>query len=107
MVYDLFLDIGLWQTHPNDDIPKCGGVYALLIMSRLSEIYEVLYVGSSKNLKQRISSHELLINHRKGTSSTKYKICFIPIENYREYEKAAIRKYQPLANIHHNSGENG
>lgn len=98
MIYKSFLDYGLWKSSGIDDIPNSPGVYIILARIPGEIRYEVYYIGSSSDLRRRLSGHEVL----KGFGqTTKIRIHFLEIGNYKEYEVAMIQKYSPLANVHH------
>ena len=85
-----------------DVFPKEAGVYLF------STNEEVIYVGSSKNLYQRISVHKTAI--KKGSEhrykqdlynylqSNKFTVEFKTTDNYRQLEQELIEKYHPKYN---------
>ncbi len=104
MIYDTFLQLEYWHTVGIDIIPQEPGIYMILGMTANSWHYEVFYIGSSANLFKRLKNHEILRSFRNSYSETgtSVKVHFLPIEDHIEYEKAAIKKFGPLANIKHN-----
>lgn len=81
-------------------IPNTPGVYFIVSWKfdndNKKSIYDILYIGSAKNLKQRYTRHEVM-------RALKYhydflKFYFIEIDNQLEHEKKLIKKYQPKYN---------
>lgn len=93
-----------WKT-PNtydsenySEVPNTSGVYILTFTSikKNNVKYNILYVGSAKNLKQRYNRHEV-----KRVLSEIYgyiQFYFIEEVNYRDVEKHLIKLIQPKFN---------
>jgi excinuclease UvrABC nuclease subunit len=88
-------------------VPKSGGVY--LIVSHIyhfglipSGEYEILYVGSSKNLYNRYSSHNLLRELKEKYIYIHFY--FYECDNHYEIEKKLIKRIKPKYNVHHKNG---
>lgn len=87
------------------EVPKKSGVYFFVApyyhdyVSLIggSEYYEIIYIGSSKNLFNRYNNHEL---RRKNIFDLKFY--FIESENYYEDEIKLIKYFQPIYNYKHN-----
>ena len=87
-----------------DTFPKVAGVYLF------SSNGEVIYVGSSKNLYQRMVSHRKCI--RKGgdhgykqdlyqyLQSNPFTVEFQLTDNYRQLEQELVEQYHPRYNSH-------
>ena len=88
-----------------DSFPKEAGVYLFKIGN------EVIYIGSSKNLYQRMAKHRSNIrkggNHN-GTSKQElyqflqknhFTVEFQTTDNYRQLEQKLIEQYHPKYNI--------
>lgn len=80
------------------ELPKSKGVY-LLVSTTFGEkecFYEVLYVGSSKNLINRYKNHEV---KRELQEIYDYiQFYFKEVENHFEVEKSLIKQIQPEYN---------
>ena len=79
--------------------PTKAGVYIIVRpIMELSRIvhYEVLYVGSASNIKQRYDRHEVrrILNIVYGYIQFYFKV----VENYKKEEIALIKKYHPKFN---------
>lgn len=84
------------------DFPKESGVYYIISDD------EIIYVGSSKNLKNRFAKHLDSIRHADKATSQKelyqflsenpFTVEFQLEENYREKEQELIDKYHPRFN---------
>ena len=84
------------------DLPKSSGVY----LFKVNE--EIIYIGSSKNLYQRMTNHKSCIN--KGSNgghktdfyqflqSNQFKVEFQITDNYKQLEQELIEKYNPKYN---------
>ena len=70
-------------------------------LRELVMIYEILYIGASKNLSQRYNSHEMLriLRDIYGCVQFYFKI---RKKNYMEYEKILIKQYNPKFNKQYN-----
>lgn len=80
--------------------PKGRGVYAIL-HSQDGCDFEIVYIGSSRHLKQRISGgHEIIKELKKIGGALQVRFFATPIPHTREPE--LIRLYQPRMNVNHN-----
>lgn len=89
------------------DFPQKSGVYCFVNMND-----EVIYVGSTKNIYDRMRGHRCNIKRGcNGTNSPKeqknlykflqnneFKVNFQIVENYTDLEKQFIEKYKPIFN---------
>lgn len=78
--------------------PRCG-VYIIVTSWWINKDrgYKVLYVGQSKNLKNRYENHEVI---KRAYEEYDYvQFYFMECDNHVEEEKKLIKKYQPLYNI--------
>ena len=98
------------NVHSWVDVSQCPppnepGVYFIYAsgVSCFGPWCELLYVGSTSNLKRRLSSHKIIREHK----STKLRITYSYAHDYSALEKEAIKRFAPLANIHHNSPNEG
>jgi excinuclease UvrABC nuclease subunit len=79
---------------------NCGGIY-YIVHPKLNPknrkiAYQILYIGSSANLKNRINNHD---KHSLLTKKYKYvEFYFKESDNFLEIEKQLIKKYQPKYN---------
>lgn len=71
-------------------LPVYSGVY--LAIDSGSRVW---YVGSSVNLRQRLTTHDKLDDFRENDATN---IAFIPTENYREEEAELITQFDPPLN---------
>lgn len=84
--------------------PKCAGVYAVLARNwpGTSGEEHIVYIGSAANVYKRVMNpnhiYRRLYSHVNGCLV--YTRTF-RTEDYREWEKAAIRQFRPLLNIQH------
>jgi excinuclease UvrABC nuclease subunit len=95
-----------WSTPDTYDrnykaIPECSGVYFLVhrdhnFLKSLKVKYKILYVGSSKNLKQRYRSHEVHRILREIFGDVVFY--FKETDNYIEEEKALIKQTEARFN---------
>lgn len=79
--------------------PTTSGVYLITVLhidSKNRGTYEIVYVGSAKNLLQRYGKHEVLRIVREDNQCVQFY--FKEVENYREVEKNLIRIIQPKYN---------
>lgn len=79
--------------------PQKPGVYLIVyptIGKKNKMEYEMLYAGSSSNLQQRYSSHEVL--RRIRSEYDYFQFYFIEHEQYRQIEKRLIKATQPKYN---------
>jgi len=94
-----------WKT-PNtydnnfSDLPNDSGIYCIVLPTPNYALqkyeYEILYVGSAKNLKVRYNKHEVM---RMLTRFYGYVQFYFKTEsNYRNVEKSLIKKIQPKYN---------
>lgn len=81
-------------------LPSGGGVYIISTFSNEDLTCEILYIGSAKNIKNRVQGHEILriLAHFYEYLRINFKEC----EPYREVEKGLIRRYRPRFNKAHN-----
>ena len=85
-------------------LPESRGVY-LLVHTYITDKprlrnHEILYVGSSTNLKERLRGHQTL---RFLKTQYEYVHCFFKeCDSYYEYEKKIIKEVKPKYNIQHN-----
>lgn len=91
-----------WLTEADQKPPKGPGVYAFVrfLFSGLTGQIEVLYVGSCKNLRVRISSHEMwvFLGHRYKD----FSVYFMPNDgDIFDLEKKLIVGLKPRHNRHH------
>lgn len=109
MIYETFLKLEYWHTLGVDPVPNASGIYMILAMTATSWHYEVYYIGSSSDLKKRIKNHEVLRSFANSECEIRssVKVHFLPIDNHLEYEIAAIKKFNPLANVQHNTHDEG
>lgn len=85
------------------DLPKESGVYWFKDVDG-----EVIYVGSSKNLKNRFAKHLDSIRHPEKTQSQKelynflsknsFTVEYLLEENYRQKEQELIDEFRPIFN---------
>ena len=93
-----------WQTH-EFGVPAVAGVYCVISYNLDTQKKELLYIGSSKNIRERLSkiAHPYNILYKKYRPSilltTKSKVC----SNYIKKEKELIKRLQPRYNILHKS----
>ena len=94
--------------------PEYSGVYAVCMMitterdadgRSLSRDHYVLYVGSSNNIKRRISNPSHPFHAARSEWGALGYIVYLrsfPCDNYKEREKQAIKLFRPPMNIQHN-----
>lgn len=86
-------------------IPKSSGIYFFCTPFYEDGILfgydkeQIIYIGSSKNLYNRYSSHSLKKQLRK---STKISFYFFETENYKQIEIELIKEIKPIFNIQYN-----
>ena len=76
------------------------GVYCVCTINQEKKV-SVQYIGSSKDIGKRLANnyHPYRIIYNKGfLTFIKYR----EVENYKELEKAMIKKIKPKYTIHHN-----
>lgn len=93
---------------PDDDvnysIPPMGpGVYCLEIFWDIwhhadKRPQDIIYVGSSSNLYNRSTAHEIIKNIRKSYPDSFVRFWFKPTAHFKRAEKRLIEKLQPLLN---------
>jgi excinuclease UvrABC nuclease subunit len=102
---DLILNNNQWLTpntyDKNFSFPdNSSGVYLLVntILSYTNKKVkrEILYVGSSSNLIERYSKHEVMRVLKKTHDYIQF--FFVKTENYKEIEKSLIKQIQPKHN---------
>jgi len=87
-------------------VPNSAGVYLLVVFNNLLEKNnlqiepEILYVGSSFNLKQRREKHEVKRQLQKFYSYIYFY--FKETNNYKDFEIELIKNIRPKFNIQHN-----
>ena len=85
------------DTKISKQLPESEGVYMLFGFTFAPYKQELLYIGRSSNLKNRINSHpiinEILYDY------DHYGVCFKETNDSIEYEKELINKYKPFYNI--------
>lgn len=79
------------------------GVYIFAIPIPPYTESEIVYVGSSKNLKKRLLGHEI----KKEIKRDFFKTYFFYCEDFISLEKSLIKKYSPRLNIKHNGKRPG
>lgn len=108
-----------WMKHAtysyiDDDfkLPTFSGVYAVTCIypgppfSRpMLGWLHVLYVGSAKNIAERVSHadhwYQRALRHFKKKRPFSVGLYVLPTTDYKIYEKSLIRSLRPLFNIHH------
>ena len=102
---DIFYKNG-WRTpnsYSNDyeEIPPEAGIYVLVNIDKSTNNEKILYVGMSKNLKNRLNSHQL--RKRLENEFDFIHIFFIRknAQILRKEEKNIIKKYNPPYNLQH------
>lgn len=76
--------------------PKRSGVYLLTFVDFKTQKYDILYVGSSKNLNNRYSTHSKITELQKIYHYIQFY--FKEVDNYIEVEKQLIKEIQPKYN---------
>lgn len=93
------MDLTTWETcifgHP-----ERSGVYAVCAKENSRSAEHVLYIGSTSNLRKRISSstHPYRIAFERFPVHVRFFEC----ENYKQIEIEMIKKYRPIMNTQHN-----
>lgn len=95
-----------WKT-PNtwgnnfDFPPNKPGIYMIVKpivdVKNLTVSFDILYVGSSRNLHKRYSNHEVLDKAKDEYGYVQFY--FIEKENHFEEEKKLIKIFQPKYNV--------
>lgn len=77
--------------------PNYPGVYFIyaLGVGGYGPWCELLYIGSTNNLRRRLSGHPIT----KGYNPSGFRITYKETLDYRNIEKLAIRRFHPLANV--------
>lgn len=101
----LQVDLTDWFTNSMYESPskakelfECEAVYMLFGVNFTPLNYELVYIGRTFNLKNRIATHEKIpiildnFDH--------YKVYFKESDNSIEEEKLLIEKYEPILNVH-------
>lgn len=94
-----FKDWGCEQSYSNCDIPpEKSGVYAITRpdFENGNPVKEVLYVGRSSNLRNRIKGHPIFSKAKKEFGYV--RLHFLETINFKDLERELIKKYQPLYN---------
>lgn len=96
-----------WES-PDDDEnyaipPKAPGVYCLEIIWDIwhhddVRPQDILYVGSSSNLFNRSTAHEIIKNIKVSYADCYVRFWFKPTNECKKAEKKLIEKLQPLLN---------
>lgn len=74
--------------------PNSSGVYLICEVDDLGKPIEIVYIGSSKNLKNRLSSQL-----KKGQfCSFNIAVAFMECQNFSQIERKLIKAYQPKFN---------
>ena len=76
--------------------PNKSGVYFLVGINFIPITKEIIYVGSSKNLKKRYMNHEVIRNESSNYDFIKFY--FIECDDFLTEEKKLIKKIQPKLN---------
>jgi len=84
--------------------PNYSGVYGVFLYRNM--VPEILYIGSSKNIKKRVSSSshfylQLFEKHQEDGDLIVTRS--FPCSNYKELEIVLIKKYKPILNKTHNN----
>jgi len=80
--------------------PSCHGIY--FIVAEWEDIWRVDYIGSSKNLKQRLSSHDIYKKiKRKCTLNLFIYVLPMSLDEYCDCETCMIKTFRPNYNIMH------
>jgi len=87
--------------------PEKSGVYAVVAtdLNLDSDCYgdrELVYIGSTSNLKTRYVGHEVLKVLRAMFPINHVAFYFFETTNYKNYEKRLIKKLEPRINCHVN-----
>jgi excinuclease UvrABC nuclease subunit len=81
-------------------LPAVPGVYAIMKSVYGSKRAEVVYIGSSNNIKKRVYGKNHV--YRKLISSTTFPTLIYPVfkptNDFIETEKCLIKKYKPIYN---------
>lgn len=96
-----------WES-PDDDVnyalpPRGPGVYCLEIIWDIwhnddVRPQDILYVGSSVNLFNRSTAHEIIKNIKLSYPNCYVRFWFKPTDQFKGAEKRLIEKLQPLLN---------
>ena len=83
--------------------PSAPGVYLVSAFSPLTKKRLVLYIGSSKNIRDRVmqSNHPYLIYYRRLTKFWVITETYVTM-NYKQLEKQTIQQIKPVLNITYN-----
>ena len=92
-----------WNTSNQFDktyrpVPELSGVYVIFMFNYGSRRMRLIYIGSSKNLKKRISTHPILSKKVFNT-----KLYFMVCQDYFGIEKHLIKKHKPILNRTYNA----
>lgn len=80
-------------------VPKTSGVYMICWRGHINK-YSILYVGSSKCLKQRKSGHPVLSMLKHFYKNLEFY--YYETKNYKQLEKELIIRFRPEFNNHWN-----
>lgn len=80
------------------NLPQKAGVY--LCIDEINE--EVYYIGQTKNLRRRLVSHNKNMQF-KQIKNLRIAYVFLDVEKLQDFEKALIKRFNPLFNRDHTS----
>ena len=83
--------------------PSSSGVYMVVVIDPESNRKRICYIGSSKNIKERVSNntHPYMKLFNRLQNKTVITISACMIDGYRELEIEMINHFRPLLNKHH------
>ena len=82
-----------------ETLPAVSGVYLLLCFDGNSIPLGVGYVGCAKNLRQRLSNHDVIRRMMVDGLSPQRWFKTVPAQYIREVEKSYILRFDPAYNI--------
>lgn len=83
----------------NGRIPHIKAVYAFVEFDLINKESEIIYIGKSNNLSQRLAPYHKIDNVETTNYIFRY---YLQSESIDELEKEMIKKYSPKYNIQHN-----
>ena len=91
-----------WNTENTYDFnykpkPNKPGVHLIVAITFISFGYDIIYVGSSCNLKNRYKNHEVIRSESNNYDHIQFY--FKECDNYLEIEKKLIKVIQPKLNV--------
>lgn len=102
-------DLSKWKTPDTFDsalfgsLPRSSGIYLLVHISEAGHSYkhEVMYIGQSVNLAERLRNHEIrkMLNKRCGYVHVYFRRC--PKDRLRTRERKLIKELNPPFNLQH------